>query len=431
MQINTFDLYSPTLNQQIWLKWTALALLLGCYSFFALAETSLFSLSPLARIKLKSKHPQIGGVIERLLSRSQRLLTTIIIGNEAAVIVATVLATSLSLNIWGDKGKWVAMGLMAPALLLFGEIIPKSLALRHPEFWARLIARPLTLVMPLFTPVRVVLLTLSRSLMSFFGLKPAPPSHLVREDDFLRMVEDSHKVGLIAPMERELIVNLMSLGETTVGQIMVPRPDIFYLPLSMKLAELIKAVKQARFSRVPIYGNDPEDIVGILHAKDLLSFAPEAPVDQVSLKKLLRPAYYVPENKRAFDLLGELQTRKIRLALVVDEYGSLIGLVSVEDILEELFGEFEEEFQQAGKLLEQLAPGVYLIKSRMPLDDLNQILGLTLPMEEFDTLGGFVFNLFGELPHEGDAIVHDGMKFEVLRMKGTRILELLLSLETS
>jgi CBS domain containing-hemolysin-like protein len=137
----------------------------------------------------------------------------------------------------------------------------------------------------------------------------------------------------------------------------------------------------------------------------------------------------VPENKRAFDLLGELQARKIRLALVVDEYGSLTGLVSVEDLLVELFGEFEEEFEEADKLLEQLAPGVYLVKSWIPLDELNEKLGLSLPAAEFDTLGGFVFNLFGELPHEGDGITNNGLRFEVVHMKGTRILELLLTRE--
>jgi CBS domain containing-hemolysin-like protein len=265
--------------------------------------------------------------------------------------------------------------------------------------------------------------------MSLMGIKPKPKAPSLPEEDFIRMVEDSHKGGLIAPIEKQLIINLMSLGETTVGQVMVPRPDIFCLPLKMNVAGLIKAIKQARFSRVPIYGEDLEDIVGILHAKDLLNLSFEHTCEQTCLKKLLRPPYYVPENKRAFDLLGELQARKIRVALVVDEYGSLTGLVSLEDILAELFGEFEEEFEETDKLIEQLAPGVYLVKSWMPLDGLNETLGLSLPVDGFDTLGGFVFNLFGELPHEGDTISYNGLKFEIVHMKGTRILELLLALE--
>jgi putative hemolysin len=223
----------------------------------------------------------------------------------------------------------------------------------------------------------------------------------------------------------------MNLGETTVGQVMVPRPDIFCLPLNLTVAELIKAIKKAKFSRVPVYGENIEDIVGILHAKDLLNLSPDHTCDQTCLKNLLRPAYYVPENKRAFDLLGELQRCKIRVSLVVDEYGSLTGLVSIEDILVELFGEFEEEFEESDRLLEQLAPGVYLIKSWMPLDELNETLDLSLPVDEFDTLGGFVLNLFGELPHEGDSITYNNLQFDVIHMKGTRILELLLTLENT
>jgi putative hemolysin len=385
-------------------------------------------LSPLARLKLKNRHPQAGARIDHLLARPQRLLTSIIIGNEGAVIISTILATSISLSLWGERGKWLAMGVMAPALLLFGEIIPKSLALRHPERWACMIAPPLAAVLPLFTPFRVVLLSVSRALMSLMGIQPKPKTHLVREDDFIRMVEDSHKGGLIAPIEKELIVNLMSLGETTVGQVMVPRADIFHLPVDLTLEDLVRAVKQAHFSRVPIYGADPEEIVGILHAKDLLNLPSGKPSEPSCLKTLLRPPYYVPENKRAFDLLEELQARKIRLALVVNEYGSLTGLVTVEDILAELFGEFEEEFQETDKLLEQMASGVYLVKSWISLAELNQTLGLSLPLEEFETLGGFVFNLFGELPHEGDSITYNGIKIDIVHMKGTRILEMLLSL---
>ncbi len=418
------------MEYQLWWKWAALFALLCCYGFFASAETSLFSLSPLARLKLKNKHPQAGARIDQLLARPQRLLTSIIIGNEGSVTISTILATSISLSLWGDGGEWMALGVMAPTILLFGEIIPKSLALRHPEKWARIIAPPLSMIMPLLTPFRIILLSVSRAIMSFLGVKSGPKTHLVREDDFIRMVEDSHKGGLIAPIEKELIVNLMSLGETMVGQIMVPRADIFMLPIDMDYENLIKALKQAHFSRVPVYGQTIEDIIGILHAKDLLTVSADEH-NEHSIKKLLRQPYYVPENKRAFDLLEELQARKIRMALVVDEYGILTGLITVEDILVELFGEFEEEFEETDRLIEQMAPGVYLVKSWITLDELNENLGLALPRDEFDTLGGFVFNLFGELPHEGDSITYENIKFDIVHMKGTRILEMLLSLEKS
>ena len=197
------------MDPHLWLYWTALAFLFLCYSFFAAAETSLFSLSPLARLKLKNRHPKAGERLDRLLGRPQRLLISIIIGNEVAIIVATVLATSISLTIWGAQGKWVAMAVMAPALLLFGEIIPKSLALRSPERWALRLAPPLAAVLPLLAPLRVILLSLSRTIMSFLGVRPREQTPLLQEDDFLRLVEDSHQGGLIAPIEKDLIINLL------------------------------------------------------------------------------------------------------------------------------------------------------------------------------------------------------------------------------
>jgi CBS domain containing-hemolysin-like protein len=413
----------------VWIKLLVLAALLGCYSFFAVAETSLFSLSPLARLKLKNKGDKKGRLIDGLLAHPNRLLISIIIGNEGVIILATILATSLALNFWGPQGKWLALLVMAPALLLFGEIIPKSIALTYPERMAALVVGPLTALMPLLTPIRAVLLAINRGLLGFLGFPLETPAPLVQEDDFLRMVEDSHQGGMIAPIEREFIVNLMAFDDTTVAQVMVPPPDIFSLSIHKKSTELIAAIKRARFSRVPIYGDNLEDILGILHARDLLNVPRGHENDSTFLKNLLRAPYYVPKNKRAFDLLGELQARKLRLALVVDEYGSLAGLVTLEDILEELFGEIEEEFQQAPQPLVQLAPGVYQVKSRMPLEEFNEILGRQLPWEDFDTLGGFVLNLFGELPREGDVVTYEGLRFEVLRMKGTRIIELLISLE--
>lgn len=413
----------------LWVKWVALGFLLVLYGFFASAETSLFSLSPLDRLKLKEKAKKAGPLIDTLLSQPQRLLSSIVIGNETVNILASVLATSLALQLWGGQGKWLALVVIVPMLLLLGEIIPKSIALTHPERLARLIAWPLSLVIPLLTPFRVTLVWLSRGLMAILGFRPEPQVCLVKEEDFLRMVEDSHRAGMIAPLERDFILNLMAFGETTVGKIMVPRPDIFSLPIDMKSAEMIQAIKRARFSRVPIYGDNPEDIFGILHTKDLLTLATGKECDRACIKKLLRPPYYVPENKLAFDLLSELQAQKQRLSLVVDEYGSLAGLITVEDLLEELFGEIEDEFQRVDKPLEQLAPQVYRVVSRFPLADFNEILGRQLPLEQSETVGGFVFHLFGELPREGDAITYNGLKFEVRRMKGTRILELLVTIE--
>jgi putative hemolysin len=242
-------------------------------------------------------------------------------------------------------------------------------------------------------------------------------------------VEDSHRRGLIAAMERDFIQNLLNFGELRVGQIMVPRPDMFTLPVELPFPEMIQAIKASRFSRVPIYEETHDHVLGVLHAKDILELCHQGPCEGKLPGHLLRPAYYVPENKRAFDLLNELQAQHQRLALVVDEYGTLVGLVTVEDLLEELCGEIPQEFKEEEEALKAVSPGVWRVKGTVSLADFNEALGLKLPAAEFDTIGGLVLNLFGSLPREGRTIAYDAydayskLTFRVLRMKGNRILE--------
>jgi putative hemolysin len=404
-----------------WLILAGLALLCG---IFAAAETSLFSLRPLERLRLKERYPRRGELVETLLHRPQRLLITVLMGVEIVNILASILATSLALAWWGPRGKWLALGVIAPSFLLLGEIIPKSLALAYPGTLARWVAPLVRPAIFIFTPIRVVFLQISRGVLATLGFRPELPVPAVHQEDFVRMVEESHRLGLIAAMERDFIQNLLNFGELRVGQIMVPRPDIFSLPLEMDAAKLIQAIKQSRFSRVPIYQDNLDNVLGILHAKDLLEFCPGKTCSLEVLRNLLRPPLYVPENKKAFDLLSELQAQHRRLALVVDEYGALVGLVTVEDLLEELCGEIPQEFKVEEKLLEEVAPGTFRVKAAMSLADFNEAMGLSLPAQEFDTLGGLVLNLFGALPREGHQVAYNGLRFKVRRMKGTRILEL-------
>ena len=254
--------------------------------------------------------------------------------------------------------------------------------------------------------------------------------HSVQQEDFVRMVEDSHRRGLIAAMERDFIQNLLNFGELRVGQIMVPQPDMFTLPVDLPFPEMIQAIKRSRFSRVPIYGETHDQVLGVLHAKDILELCHQSSCQAGEMPRhLLRPPYYVPENKRAFDLLNELQAQHQRQALVVDEYGTLVGLATVEDLLEELCGEIPQEFKEEEEVLEEVSPGVWRVKAAVSLADFNEALGLKLPAEEFDTIGGLVLDLFGSLPREGRTIAYgaddadDQLTFRVLRMKGNRILE--------
>jgi putative hemolysin len=405
-------------------KILALVVLMLLCALFAGAETSLFALSPLERLRLKEKQPKGGTLVESLLSRPRRLLITLLIGVETICILSSVLGTSLALDLYGPRGKWLALWVIAPLFLLFGEIIPKSLALAFPARMARGLAPLVRPAIFLFAPLRVAALQISRGILVTLGFRPDLPVHKVRQEDFILMVEESHASGMIANLERDFIQNLLTFGEVLVRQIMVPRPDIFSLNADLPIQTLIQAVKRSRFSRVPLFREQPGEIVGILHAKDLLSLRPRDLADPDIVSRLLRQPYYVPEHKRAFDLLTEMQTQRHRLALVVDEYGTLVGLISLEDLLEELCGEIPQEYQAAEEPLREISPGLWRVRASMPVTAFNDIMGLALPAEESDTLAGLVFNLFGELPREGAMVAYGNLTFKVMKTKGTRILEL-------
>jgi putative hemolysin len=392
-------------------------------AFFAASETSLFALNPLDRLRLQEKHPARGGVVEALLARPRRLLVTVLIGVETSSIIFSVLATTLVLSLWGPRGEWLVLLVMVPTFQFLGEIIPKSLALVYPARlagWLAPLIRPVVFVL---SPFRVVFLQISRGILVALGFRPDLPVPKVHQEDFVHMVEDSHRRGLIAAMERDFIQNLLTFGELRVGQIMVPGPDMFTLPIDLPFPEMVQAIKGSRFSRVPIYEESPDHVLGILHSKDILELCHQIPCEGELPRHLLRPAEYVPENKRAFDLLTELQAHHQRLALVVDEYGALVGLVSMEDLLEELCGEIPQEFKEEEEVLTEVSPGVWRVKGTMSLADFNEELGLKLPAAEFDTIGGLVLNLFGSLPREGRTISYDHLTFRVLRVRGTRIME--------
>ncbi|MDO9531676.1 MAG: hemolysin family protein [Deltaproteobacteria bacterium] len=421
------------------IHWLAMGGLVLLVAFFAMSETSLFSLSPLDRLRLKEQQPARGGVVEDLLSRPRRLLVTVLIGVETSSIVFSVLATSMVLSLWGPHGEWLVLLVIAPTFQFLGEIIPKSLALAYPARFAGRMAPLIKPVIFILSPFRVVFLQISRGILVALGFRPELPVHSVQQEDFVGMVEDSHRGGLIAAIERDFIQNLLNFGELRVGQIMVPRPDMFTLPVDLPFPEMIQAIKRSRFSRVPIYEETHDQVLGVLHAKDILELCHQGPCEGEMPRHLLRPAHYVPENKRAFDLLNELQAQHQRLALVVDEYGSLVGLVSVEDLLEELCGEIPQEFQDEEEALQTVSPGVWRVKGHVSLTDFNEELGLKLPAAEFDTIGGLVLNLFGSLPREGRTIAYDAygaydahgkFTFRVLRMKGNRILEVEVRRET-
>jgi putative hemolysin len=246
---------------------------------------------------------------------------------------------------------------------------------------------------------------------------------LITEEQLKAFVEISDDAGVIDQDERDLIQRVFEFGDHRVSQIMTPRTDIFALEVGETLTTALSKVKENRFSRIPVYDGTIDQVIGILYAKDLLPYS-RHPELEVKLRDLLHPVFFVPESKRTDELLREFQRNKVHMAVVVDEYGGVSGLVTMEDALEELVGEIVDEFDTQEILCRQIDPQTYVVSARLPLDEFNERLGVSIPRQGADTIGGQVFHLFGKLPKRGESVRAHGLTFTIEHIKGTRIMEI-------
>lgn len=369
-------------------------------------------------------HPQYK-LIDDLLRHPRRLLISLIIGNDISNVIASALATPLAIRHFGQFGRWLAIAFVTSTIMLMCDITPKTLAISHPLSVSTFIAKPISAFVRLVTPLRWLIQKTVDLVLLAVGFPLGKKSKFILEKDFLRLVEHGHQAGVVELLERDFIKKLVTFGDTTVTAIMTPRLDIFALDVNTPLFAAVQEVKKRGFSRVPVFEDSLNHMIGILHIKDLVGRITKDNKGRVAdLKTQFKPVCYVPEIKNVHDLFRDLQARHIHLALVVDEYGDLTGLVTMEDVLEELFGEIYDEYDQRGIILEAKADGTYLVSPRMPVEDFNEAFSSDLPDDEVETIGGFILSLFGKLPEEGGVVLSDGLRFTVLKVKGTRILQL-------
>jgi putative hemolysin len=397
-----------------------IGILLVCSAFFSGSEAALFSLNTVQVERLRERGGVAGRLIAALLQRPTNLIITFLVGNEIVNVALSVTATSFALILYGSGGEFLAILATMIVLLLFGEVTPKSLAVRYPERIAQLVAWPIQAFAYAITPLRWSLRKLVDAVM---GEHAERPISLITADEFKTLVEISEDEGIIDQDERDLIQRVFEFGGHRVSEIMTPRTDIFALEVNEPLATALPKIRENRFSRIPVYEGTIDQIIGILYAKDLLPYS-RHPEREVMLRDLLHPVFFVPESKRIDDLLREFQRNKVHMAIVVDEYGGVSGLVTMEDALEELVGEIVDEFDTEEILCRQIDPQTYVVSARLALDEFNAQLGVSIPREDADTIGGHVFHLFGKLPKRGESVSAHGLTFTIEHIKGTRIMEI-------
>ena len=314
------------------------------------------------------------------------------------------------------------------AHLVFGEQAPKYFSIQRAEGTALWIARPLKLFMYLFRPMVWLVNTSTNFVLRPWGIRLGDEMEVHSEEELKIMISSSAASGELEPEERDYLNNVFDFGDTVVREIMVPRPDIEALPCGAPLEVLVEKAAFGRYTRYPVFEGDLDQVLGVVHVKDLFRAAKEEP-EGFDLKPLVRDCLVVPENKKIEETLREFQKRKLQVAIVIDEWGSVEGLVTIEDVLEELVGEIQDEFDEDEAAIEPLHDGTYAIDGRIPITDVNGYFEIDLPNEDFDTIGGFVLGSLGRPPEPGDVVEADGVTLRVKSVDGPRVSMLTLDRE--
>lgn len=394
--------------------------LLMLSAFFSGTETAFFATN-----KIKIRHMAENGnrqaiITRRLLDQPGRLISTVLVGNNIVNIGATALATTIAVNFFGDKGAGIATGIMTVLVLVFGEVTPKTLAARRPEKIALKVASYIRFLSILLYPIVRSVNVITNLLIRSVGEQSAPNT-LVTEEEIRMLVNVGKEEGLLDEDEREMIDSIFEFDETLVREVMVPRIDMVAVNINTSLEQLIKVIVEAGHSRIPVYENVIDNIIGVIYAKDLLQPLLTSESGLPSIRHLMRPAYYVPESKKVRALFAELRKQKVHMAIVLDEYGGTAGLVTIEDMVEEIVGEIQDEFDQEEKHIEVLDDGSLLVDARTPIYEINELLGLDLSDDDYDTISGLVFHWVGKLPLEGQELNIGHLHVVVEKVSGRRI----------
>jgi len=361
----------------------------------------------------------------RLLATTQlgMMLTSFFAGGVVAVVSAPPLADAL--QPWlGEASYPVAFVLVvllaAIIMLIFAELVPETIAVQYSERVALWLAPPLAVISVVAMPMVHLMVWLSNVISRLFGAEPRGDMAFVTEEEIKTLVDAGEEEGVIQEEEKEMIYSIFELGDTLVREVMVPRIDVVALDVRTPMLEALDTIMEAGHSRIPVYEETVDNVQGVLYAKDLLPYLREGRTD-VPLNSILRQAYFIPETKNASDLLPDLQQRRVHMAVVVDEYGGVAGLVTIEDLLEEIVGEIQDEYDTEEPFVEFISENEYVFDARVDLDDLNRLMDVALPTEDSDTLGGFIYAELGKVPAVGDQVVFDDMGFTVESVAGRRI----------
>jgi len=396
-----------------------LIVLLLLSGFFSSAETALFSISKAKAIHLAKEKGKVNALIKRMKDDPHRLLSTILIGNNIVNVGASAMATAMAISFFSSNAVGIATGIMTFLILIFGEIIPKSIATRNNILIAKIVIFPLYWLSILFTPI-IVLLNFIPKLTGKIQKRPK-----VTEEELMTMVEVVEEEGEIKEEERELIYNIFEFDDTKASGIMTPRADMFVIneDEDLKLEEIINS----GFTRIPVIKGDIDHVIGILNIKDLFMHQATSK-EEIDVRKIMHEPYFVPKNKKLDNLLKQFKERKQHMAIIVDEYGGVSGLITLEDALEEIVGEIIDETDKFEPYIVKIKPNEWSVLGKSEIDEVNENIPMNIPDSgDYNTFSGYILDTIGRIPQEKEEIPLENFVATVKKMKGNRIREFIIT----
>ncbi|WP_026478005.1 HlyC/CorC family transporter [Alkaliphilus transvaalensis] len=404
-----------------------LLILLLTSAFFSASETALMSIS-----KLRVRHMTQEGIsgselIYKMIDKPGKMLSTILVANNAINIGASALATSLAIDYYGAGGVAIATGIMTLLVLIFAEITPKSLAAKKAEKISLYVIKPIAVFVTILNPIVIIFTYITNAILKLLGLKADGEKPFITEDELKTIVTVSHEEGVLEVEEKQMIYNVFEFGDLHISDVMVQRTDITAFHVDAPLTEILETLKEEQFSRYPVYDESIDDIVGILYVKDMLLV--EGIQENFDIRKHMRKPFFTFEFKKISSLFKEMKKNRTHIAVVLDEYGGTAGIVTIEDLIEEIVGEIQDEYDEHEiEEIKVISENEFIVEGSAKITLVNEMLNTNIESENFDSIGGFIIGELGRLPKIGEVIEFNGSKFKVEildknRIKSIRVLK--------
>lgn len=384
-----------------------------------MSETALMALS-----KIRTRHMVEEGVkgaklVEKLTEDPNRLLGAILIGNNIVNIGASALATTIFVDAFGASGVGIATVLMTILVLIFGEITPKSIAKQKSEQVALKVSKPISVIVKVLKPFIGIFTWISGGFIRLLGGNPKASEPFITEEELRTMVGVSEEEGVLEDVEKEMIFNVFDFADAQVKDVMVQRVDIIAVDSEATYEEVLEVIKTEQFSRIPVYNQTIDDIVGVLNVKDLIIAGQNR--DEFKVSDFMREPSYTFEFKKIKELFNEMKKSRNHMTVVLDEYGGTVGIVTIEDLIEEVFGDIEDEYDDYENEIEVIKEDEYVVDGSAKLDDISDLIGVNMESEEFDSVGGFIIGELGRFPEQKEEVDLSGIKFVVEEIDKNRI----------